>query len=482
MTHAEHLTKSLARLDLLLQRQILRLKAARLIVEDEFRGLYIPDEYAERLAQNATEPLVPGLDEIDRRLAECERAPEPESALGVVTDKFGLTLFEAEVLLLAAAPEFDLRYESLYAYVQNDVTKKRPTVDLALQLFCCSFKERLTTRAAFRPASTLMREGLIVFAADPQERDCPLPSRQLRVPAELADFLAGPTAESGMACASSPEAIFFEGPQGSGKYAAARAEAHSRGAAIDTVDLRTVDLNALPDPVALRRNACLHGALIYIAHWETIYSWDPRTRGAWIGAVRQMLRPSAPVLIGSEAAWHPGGHWPEAIFTRKEFGMPDIAERHQTWARALNGSAGSHEDLSRLAAHFAFTRGQIEAAVRDARHHAREGAVSASDLHEAARAQCCHTLARFGRKVRTGYEWDDLVLPDGKYSSCAKSCLRYAGASKCTADGASSGNSRCARASASCSRGRAGRAKRWPHRSSRPSFDSTCTRSTCRAS
>jgi hypothetical protein len=43
---------------------------------------------------------------------------------------FDLSAFDVDVLLLAFAPELDPRYERLYAYLQDDMTKKRPTINL----------------------------------------------------------------------------------------------------------------------------------------------------------------------------------------------------------------------------------------------------------------------------------------------------------------------------------------------------------------
>ena len=46
---------------------------------------------------------------------------------------FQLTPSDCDVLLICLAPELDLRYERLYAYLQDDVTQRRPTVDLATE-------------------------------------------------------------------------------------------------------------------------------------------------------------------------------------------------------------------------------------------------------------------------------------------------------------------------------------------------------------
>jgi len=50
---AEHLAAELQRLDLVLHREIVRLRAAYQLSLDEFRGLYVSDEQVDRLAGNA---------------------------------------------------------------------------------------------------------------------------------------------------------------------------------------------------------------------------------------------------------------------------------------------------------------------------------------------------------------------------------------------------------------------------------------------
>lgn len=90
---------------------------------------------------------------------------------------FQLSELEVGILLLCLAPELDLRYERLYAYLQDNVTHKRPTVELALTLLCASFEAsfetgfeaKLAGRRAFLPGSPLVRQGLIHVLADPTD-------------------------------------------------------------------------------------------------------------------------------------------------------------------------------------------------------------------------------------------------------------------------------------------------------------------------
>ncbi len=51
--------------------------------------------------------------------------------------EFSLSPIEQDILLLAVAPEIDLKYETLFAYLNNDITRKWPTFDLALRVERC---------------------------------------------------------------------------------------------------------------------------------------------------------------------------------------------------------------------------------------------------------------------------------------------------------------------------------------------------------
>jgi hypothetical protein len=72
-----------------------------------------------------------------------------------------LSPFDVDVIPIALAPEIDLRYERVYAFLQDDVSKKRPTVDLVLNLLCPSAEVKLAQRARFAPEASLIRNRLI---------------------------------------------------------------------------------------------------------------------------------------------------------------------------------------------------------------------------------------------------------------------------------------------------------------------------------
>src|ERR1019366_4886333 len=119
---------ALRQLDLLLDRAVAATKPSG---EHEtaaaFRGLYIaPEEASSLLGRPPGEPTFSaGRTESQPRLGLTADFP-PLTRLAAST---GLCSFDLDVMVVALAPELDLRYERLYAYLQDDVTRCRPSVD-----------------------------------------------------------------------------------------------------------------------------------------------------------------------------------------------------------------------------------------------------------------------------------------------------------------------------------------------------------------
>ncbi|MBY8854266.1 ATP-binding protein, partial [Saccharothrix sp. MB29] len=61
-------------------------------------------------------------------------APGAEPRLLRLARRFDLAPVDVEFLLIALAPDVDARFERLYAYLNDDVTRRRAVVGLALEL------------------------------------------------------------------------------------------------------------------------------------------------------------------------------------------------------------------------------------------------------------------------------------------------------------------------------------------------------------
>lgn len=106
---------------------------------------------------------------------------------------FGLSSFESDVVLLALAPELDLRFERIYAYIQDDVSRRRPSVDLALRLLCMTPAERLERQSAFEHDAPLIAHHLILLFEEGQRRP-PLLARFLKLDDRIVAELRGGSA------------------------------------------------------------------------------------------------------------------------------------------------------------------------------------------------------------------------------------------------------------------------------------------------
>src|SRR6478736_1507199 len=114
-----HLARELQRLDVLLRREVLRLRARYQLSLDELRGLYVSDQQVDDLL---TQPPV-STDAVDLTLAaDAIRRRNrdllaPDGEWRAIADTLALGALEEDLVVLALAPELDPKYERLFAYL-----------------------------------------------------------------------------------------------------------------------------------------------------------------------------------------------------------------------------------------------------------------------------------------------------------------------------------------------------------------------------
>src|SRR5512143_1881051 len=206
----DHILALLARLDLRIRREVVEFRMRQPQQDDEFRGLYISNEEVDGLlaesapsagalvGAQAQPDFVTALDAALRaageRVAQIEAQARQAGAvlrLEQLCRMFELSDLEREVLVLCLAAEISLKYERLYAYLQDDVTKKRPTVDLVMRLLCRSVGERVAARSSFEPDAPLIRWELVTLHDDPNARRPVLIARYLKLDERIARYLFG---------------------------------------------------------------------------------------------------------------------------------------------------------------------------------------------------------------------------------------------------------------------------------------------------
>ncbi len=480
----EHILILIARLDLLIRREVLSWRLTRAArPEDEFRGLTISDEEVNALLQNSAsagrvlaQPLPPsealdqldkGIAALDARLAAVAGAHPADENLRFerLCGFFALTPFERQVLVVALAAEIDLKYEKLYAYLQDDVTKKRPTVDLVLRLLCPTFEERLAARRSFEPQAPLQYWELITLHDDPGARRPVLLARYIKLDERVANWLLGSdetdarlvpllsTRTASLPPNPGPDinaridewashweqtfsdtqpVLLLHGHYGTGRRAAAARLANGLGCPLLVLDAAALVAQEFTLEQGVRyaeREALLSKALICWDNADALLYADASevsTRRAFMHALAQGLLPT---ILLSQKSWEPARELTGRPFLRLEFPDPTYAERRDAWADSLNDSAPSlsETELSALAARFRLTGGQIQDAVARARTLAwsrdpQNGHVELSDIDAACRSQSQQNLGSLARKLVSRYTWDDIVLPHAQASTLHLMC------------------------------------------------------------
>jgi hypothetical protein len=197
-----HLMAELSRIDLLIQAQVERARAF-LHVEPHLQGLYIPEDEIDSLvgapaglprwaATPLPERIRDAMDAAGREIAQKVQVSVQSGItlrLATLRSLLELSDLDIDVLLIAIAPEMDLRYERLYAYLQDDVTRKRPSMDLALNLLCVSLEQKLTARRRFEAGAPLWRHGLVQTQDDSGNAASPALNRFLKVDEGIVQYL-----------------------------------------------------------------------------------------------------------------------------------------------------------------------------------------------------------------------------------------------------------------------------------------------------
>jgi hypothetical protein len=407
-----------------------RRRAADPDPEDRFRGLYISEPQVDALLAGPPGPLVPSpaesaaaglLAELDARAAEAE-AGGTRIRLRELARAFGLVPADVELLLVALAPDLDPRFERLYGYLHDDVSRRRASVGLALELGGRG-AGGVPDRDRLGPLAPLIT-GNLLLVEDP---DRPSLTRSLRVPDRVTAHLLGDDAPDPVVDALLTTTIAVEAPEvdavargleaglplvyleeragASGRSLACTALARSgRGA----VALDLTRLAAADDPASIAaaasREARLRGAGLVVGPVESLVE-----RGA--AAVRAFAELPGPVILVGGRAWDPV--WSRESPLVLDAPVPDVDARHELWIRSLNGDAPEGFDPAVATIAFRLAPEQIDRAARAARRSAMAAGrpMTAEDVSAGSRAQNAAGLERLARRIVPSVGWEDLVLP-----------------------------------------------------------------------
>ena len=439
---------------------------------DPFRGLHITRDEVERLLHS--EPGAPFL----RNDGEGEDSSFPdtgESRFAWLKEAFGLSRFELDLVIIALAPEIDLRYERLYAYLQDDVTRRKPAIDLALNLLCSSANEKLSRRAHFTSDAPLICHNLIHLVPDPNQLKPPLLAQFLKLDDQIIRLLLcheGLDSRLRASCEMlkpsismndllisadlkralpfladqahrerRPLRLYFHGPGGSGKKRTAEAMAGESGRWLLVADLSRAPSAESDFEEMLRvlfREAWFSDALLYLEGLDSLRSEEKAV--PWKLVLKALGNYSGVTILAGNLPWVPTSAAPPGVLP-VSFVSADFIQRRANWQASLTQHEIqlSIDDLDSLAERFRITSHQIADAVATAHNRAfwqaaavpgkgkkakRAVKPNVGDLFAAARSQSGSELASLAQKVEPKYGWDDIVLPDDALTQLREICQR----------------------------------------------------------
>ena len=395
--------------------------------DDPFRGLYLSEEVVDRLLETSPEEPSPdrvALDEVERYADDAEAAGA-RLRLRDLSRAAGLSPLDVELLLVALLPDLDSRYERLYGYLNDDVTRRRATIGLALALVGISPADA-RGRARLVHGGPLVERCLVLV----EEDDRPFLTRSLRVPDRVTAHLLGDDVPD-----PSVSTVLVPPTSWAGADAAALARAVDAGArlvylaedvagtgqAVAVAALTATD--RLPLCLDLARVAAepRPGEVVRLAGREAVLREGGLVAGpveALTGehgsALRALTELPVPVVLVGTTTWDPG--WSPVVPLLAPTPAFGLADRLALWREELagpNGAGVDDIDPATLTAHFVLGPGQVSRAVRAARTSSllSGDGVTADALRRGARAQNAAGLERLSRRIEPDVGWSDLVLP-----------------------------------------------------------------------
>jgi hypothetical protein len=391
--------------------------------DDPFRGLYVSDDAVDELLAVPRGPFG----------SPSPVDPVTGSRFGRLGAAAGLSTLDEELLLVALAPEIDSRFEPLYGYLNDDVTRRRPSVGLALRLAGRAEADP-AARARLAPQCPLLTHGLLAV----EHADRSWLTRAVAVPDRVtahllgddrpdpvaavvldADAAGGGAVDVPLWLPAGVRAVYLRERPGGDAAEVAVAALAGTGLGAVVVDAHRLAREAEPVRVARAVNleALLRGAGLVVGPVDALGDTP-------IGVIRAFAAGAVPVLWYGTVNWEP--RWSDDLPLQLSVDPTPRTVRAGLWRSALNGRVPDGLDIGAAIGHLRLSAAQVRRAARAAVAQADLAGepVDAPHLRRGARGINAGGLERLARRIEPGVGWDDLVLPAPVRSLLRELCAR----------------------------------------------------------
>lgn len=469
----EHIFDELLLIDLIIYAQVIRFRSIK-NDQNTLKGLYITEAEIDYLLQedprydkwvdelpyvnDEYEKIVHSIENLNKKIKEKIKLTVKqgiELKLLQLAAIFNLDSFESNVLLICLAPEFDSKYRTLFAYLQDDVTRKEPSVELVLNMLCPAFREKNNARKYFSMQKALFKNGILKFINTVSDPDKPDIARGLKINRRIVAFLLDDdTIEDELSffsryyksadtldtvilpadikeklgqfidyyntAAEHANFIFaFYGAYGTQQLETAGALCNGIGTSLIVVDMPALYNSGILFEYAvdlILRECRMNFAAVFLKNCDFLFETAYENSYLKRYLIDEFDKYSLLTFLGSTRQLPIHGEFVRQKLICLELPVPKYEQRKLLWNNYLETQL-LHPDVNtgELAGKYNLTGGQIQEVVATAGVYAlwrnpRNPLVCAKDIEEACHIHSNQRLASLAQRIKPQHGWNDLVL------------------------------------------------------------------------
>ncbi len=441
----QHLVDELKKLDLLIRQRIMTIRQQETKIREitlEPR-LYVSHDEVDYLLQPGVPPGQINTCKSEKGICSEIEALQREIDARVVTSReagvflalpqlahlFNLSPFELQVVVICLAPELRRKYDKIFVYLQDDIARKKPGIDMVLDLLCEIEQEKWKARAIFSHHAPLFRFGILQIIEDPHNPSASSDlARFLKLDLRILNFLSGNNSidsrlldmarlyqpsfslddvlidpsiknrlikliksfcggvqggrffqkESPLAAGGKNNILLlhFHGPCGVGKRDLALGICKQLNCFLLYLDMELLLAKESEAGTLLRmayREGLLMQAILYIDNIDVLFTGDIRSKSLLKSLAQLAADYGGITILAGEKPWPFRGWCENAVFYSTALPVPAVEIRQKAWENALENQGITAPDKNtwavELARQFRLTPGQIREAVDFALYH-----------------------------------------------------------------------------------------------------------------
>ena len=385
---------------------------------------------------------------------------------------YGLGAFEQFCIIACLAPEVDQKYQKVYGFLQNDMTEKKPTIDMLSKIFQLEKQERSLLRSVFDIQAPLAGY-LMELHNELSDSWIPLITRHLKLDdwivnylldinipdtqlIQVAEFImpAGkwkdntpPVTKNGFPWDLGDKIIrfveyyrdtgreglnkvfYFYGPHGVGKTEQVISICDRLGLPLIMVDAERMLLaDGLEELFRrLERQARVSNAAVCLKNIDLLLK--EANLQSKQNRLLKMLQTIIPLtFILGHTQWNPTDTNNTFTFVSVEFPYPNGTERRYCWEQqSRKYKLDDSVELDKFSENFRFTQGQIKTVLKlgessSVWNQAENGSIGREELYNSCYAQSNKKLSTLAARIKALYTMEMLVLPKEQMDQMQEIC------------------------------------------------------------